>query len=218
MGETAICPLCGVATALYPVLITDKRAILPESSSDRQNVFGKAIVSAITDDEYPHFTSHGVYECQACGQRFVAKKHRYDDKDWIVVYPIPRKLISQEVPEPIKSEYEEASLCFAVGAYRACASTLQITLESIWRDKGVSRLTDLRDKGVISQSLYDRANEIRLWGNVVKHEVIGIPVTKEDAEQLLDCLDRILNAVYIEPKRFERLKEKREQLEKKKDS
>ena len=218
MGETAICPLCGVATALYPVLITDNHALLSDSSSDRLKIFGKAVVLAITDDEYPHHTSHGVYECQSCGQRFVAKKHKYDDKDWIVVYPIPHKIISQEITEPIKSEFEEATLCFAVNAYRACAATLQIALESIWRDKGASGLTDLRDKGVISQSLYDRANEIRLWGNVVKHEAIGVLVTKEDAEQLLDYLDTILNAVYIEPKRFERLKEKREQLEKKKDN
>ncbi|GAG40223.1 unnamed protein product, partial [marine sediment metagenome] len=102
------------------------------------------------------------------------------------------------------------NLCFSVGAYRSCASMCQIALEALWRDKEVSNLNGMKDKGIISSNLYDRANEVRLFGNVAKHELVPDAVEKEEAEQLLAYLEAILNAVYVEPKRLDSLRQKRE--------
>ena len=50
--------------------------------------------------------------------------------------------------EKIKEEFEEASLCFTVGAYRACASMCQRTLESLCQHKQVSGLNQLKEDGM----------------------------------------------------------------------
>lgn len=209
-----ICPLCGITTSLNAVLIEDEHAFMPDRSGEREMVYEKAVVRAIKEAEYPHKVSYGIFQCQDCGRRFVAKYQEYEDRDWVVAYPIPHKVVAQEIPEPIKSEFEEASLCFAVGAYRACVSMCGTALEALWRDQQVSGLDELKGKGVISVTLYKRANEVRLWGNVAKHELIPDVVERDDAEQLLGYLEILLNEVYVEPKRLEGLAKKREQLEK----
>lgn len=208
-----ICPHCDTATALRAVLIEDEHALMPDRSSNRESVYEKAVISAIKEAEYPYSVNLGIFQCQACNERFVAKYEQYEDTDWVVVYPIPRKVVADEVPEPIKSEFEEASLCFVVEAYRACTAMCQISLESVWQNQSVSGLKGLLDKGTISSALYDRANEIRLWGNILKHEPITEAVSKEDAEQLLTYLEAILNHIYIEPVRFAELRKKRKALE-----
>lgn len=212
--EKIVCPVCGTATSLRPVVIEDEKAFLPEESSDKRAIYGEARVLAVKDADYPYKISYGIYQCQACAERFVAKKHSYEDKEWVAVYPIPHKPVSEEIPEPIKSEYEESNLCFAVGAYQACSSMCQRVLESLCQNKKVAGLNQLKDDGVISSALFDRATEIRLWAGITKHKPLTESVSKEDAEQLLSYLEMILNAVYVEPKRFDAFKQKRKHLEK----
>ena len=212
---SVICPRCGTKTSMSPVNIVDESAYLPDRSSETNRVYAKAVVFAITASYSPHHTSYGIFECQDCDKRFVAKKH-ISDNEWVPVYPIPHKSIAEEVSEPIKGEFEEASLCFAVGAHKACASMCQRTLESLCQNKTVSGLNELLSSGIISQSLFNRATEIRLWANIIKHKPIDEPVSKEDAEELLRYLGNILDHVYVEPKRLDALIEKRKQLKKKK--
>jgi len=210
-----LCPICGTATSLSPVIIEDKRAYLSDESSEERAVFGRARVSAITDDTSPHYVSHGVFTCQACGERFVAKKHNWEDREWIPVYPFPHKSVAEEIPEPIKSEFEEANLCFAVGAYIACLLMCRTVVIALQRQQNVSNLKELMGKGTISKTLYEKADEVRLWGNIVGHEdIMPDSVIREDSEQLLTYLESVLNAVYVEPARFEALKLKRKQVEK----
>lgn len=210
-----VCPVCDTPTSVNSVLIHDKLAYLPDESSEKNAVYGEAVVHAITDEGSPNYTRYGVFKCQACDKRFVAKKSSITDNEWIPVYPITHKSIAEEVPEPIKGEFEEASLCFAVGAYKACSSMCQRTLESLCQDKQVARLDELLSKGIISQALFDRAREIRLWAGITKHKPLDEPVLKEDAEVLLRYLEDILNHVYVEPKQFDDLVQKRKQIDKK---
>ena len=210
---TITCPICCDATSLNPVLIESNHAFMPDKSSDRESVYEKAAVRAITDDDSPHYVGYGVFECQACGGRFLAKKHNWKDQKWVAVYPINHKPVSEEIPELVKSEFKEANLCFSIGAYRGSVAMCATALEALWREQQSSGLSDLKDKGIISSNL-DRANEVRLWANVAKHELVPDVVEKEDAEQLLTYSEALLNAVYVEPKQFESLKLKREQIEK----
>ena len=211
---SVICPICSTPTSVEVVPIRDDMAYLPEESSEKRAVYGKAVVHAITDDDSPHYISYGVFTCQACNKRFVAKKH-ISDPEWVPVYPIPHKSIAEEIPEPIKGEFEEASLCFAVDAYKACAAMCQRTLESLCQNKQVARLNELLSNGIISEALFKRATEIRLWANITKHETVHEPVLREDVELLLRYLEDILDHVYVEPNVFDSLVQKRKQLDKK---
>ena len=139
MGKL-VCPLCGTATSVSPVIIEDDRAFLPDQSSGSQSNYAKARVYAITDDNSPNYVSYGVLVCEACGERFVAKKHKYDDINWIAVYPIQHKTVDEEIPEPIKSEFAEANLCFAIEAYIGCLLVCKTVLIALQREQGVSNL------------------------------------------------------------------------------
>ncbi len=208
-----ICPSCGKGTSFTPVWYT-VRGILEEQRTPDRVMYGKVTVELVEPYSYGD-VNYGILDCQVCGTEIVIENGEYCQEDeWRVVYPIHHKVASEEIPQPIKGEFEEASLCFAIAAYRACAAMCQRTLESLCHDQKVSGLNQLQDKGIISSALFDRATEIRLWAGIIKHKPIAESVLKEDAEQLLTYLDLILNHVYVEPIRLERLKQKREELDK----
>lgn len=207
--EKILCPHCNTATSLSPVRIEDNKAFMPDRSSEREKVFEKAVVFGIKEAEYPYKVSYGIFECQACSERFVAKKEEYTD--WVVAYPLPHKPVDKEIPEPIKSQFEEARLCFVVDAYLGCLLVCRTALIAVQRNKGVANLKELREKGLISNTLYEQANEVRLWANMVGHEDIPDKVVEDDCEQLLAYMEALLYAIYVEPKRLADLSQKRKQ-------
>lgn len=213
MGKL-ICPHCGAFTSFSPAQVLGK-GILVSRSTETETEWGTVQISAIIPYDYGG-TDHvyAILVCRACEEYFVAEREAYAD-EWLAVHPIQHKAVPEDIPEPIKSEFEEATLCLAVKAYRACVSMCQIALEHIWQEQHVSGLAQLEEKGIIRSGLYNRANEIRLWGNLEKHQLIIDQVTKEDADHLLGYLEMLLTEVYIEPRRLDSLKQKREQIEKK---
>lgn len=211
MGKIT-CPHCNTATALGPVFIKDERAFMPNRSNDRERIYEKAVTLAVLDAEHPFDVSFGIFECEACNERFVAKKHKYDDIDWVVVYPLPHKFVNEAIPEKVRNQFIEAQACFSVGANSGCLLMCRTTLISVQRDKNVNNLKELSEKEIISGMLYRQADEVRLWANMVGHEDVPEKVNKDDCEQLLAYIEALLHAIYIEPKRLSDLAKKREQL------
>jgi len=66
-------------------------------------------------------------------------------------------------------------------------------------------LSELSDKGIISNMLYQQSDEVRLWANVVGHEDFD-----PDALTPTACED----AVYVQPTRLTELRKLREQAKK----
>jgi hypothetical protein len=159
----------------------------------------------------PGLTTYGIIVCQACKKLFVAEK-KYGE--WESVYPIMHEPVSQDIPEPMRGELEEANLCFAVGAYRGCLLLCRTALIDLQRHEKVSNLKELKDKGDISDLLYRQADEVRLWANLVGHEVIVSDVAEDDCEELLNYLGAILDAVYVQPAQLATLTQKRNALKK----
>jgi len=209
-----MCPLCGAFTSFSPAQIIGK-GILLDKSRENETQWGKVQISAIMPYDY-RGTDHvyAILVCRACEQYFVAERKEYAD-EWLAVHPIQHKPVAREIPGPIKSEFEEANLCFAVEAYRGSLLVCRTALIAMQRQQGVSNLKELKDNGAISEGLYKQADEVRLWANMIGHEDIPEDITKEDCEQLLTYLEALLNAVYVEPKRLAKLAQKREQLKKK---
>lgn len=205
MGKL-ICPHCGDSTSPTPYSFRTKVEV--------DAIFGSRYKEGITEAVTPReggSPPYAIMVCQSCKKRFVAQETA---DGWSAVYPIQHKPAAQEIPEPICSEFEEANLCFAIGAYRACVSMCMMALEALWRQQKASNLNDLKGKGIISQRLFDQATEIRLWAGMVKHKLIHERVTKEETEELLTYLEEILHDVYIQPARSAALAEKRKQIEK----
>lgn len=206
------CPNCGTTTAFTPIYLTRQR-VIDYVGGTREAAGSSGVVPAVMPDWWKGIR-YAVLCCQECESLFVVKDLLNGD-GWRVVYPISHKIASDEIPPPIKEEFEEANLCFAIGAYRACAAMCQRTLESLCQNKEVSGLNQLRDDGIISHRLFDRATEIRLWAGIVKHKPIAESVSKDDAEELLTYLEDILNHVYVEPAHYKARKQKREGMTKK---
>ncbi len=207
MGEL-VCPRCGKYTAPKPATFPAQMTIRSGGSFR----YERGTANAVTPDG-EGWPAYGIMVCQACEDCFVAEKDYYNK--WIAVYPLQHKPVARELPEPMKSELEEASLCFTIGAYRASVLMCETALEAIWHEQQVSGLKELRDKGTISEKLYKQANQVRRWANVAKHQLIHEVVKREEAEQLLSYVEQILSAVYVEEKRLSDLTEKLEQVEKK---
>jgi hypothetical protein len=206
-----VCPRCGSPTPLTPLYLSGDR-ILNYVDGTKSAPYDKKTVQALMQDWYKG-VKYAILQCQNCDQCFVVQCLIQKQNEWSSVYPIPTKIVSEEIPASIKDEFEEAYLCFAVGASRASVAMCQRTLESLWRENKASGLNDLLNKGIISKSLFDRATEIRLWAGVTKHAPFTQEVNKDDAEQLLTYLELILNEVYVETKRLEKLRKKREGIE-----
>lgn len=204
-----ICPNCGAATSFSPDQIIGE-GILLGRSTETDTEWGRVQISAITTHEYDE-DAYAILICQACNEYFVAKREAYGD-EWLAVYPIPHKPVAQEIPEPIRGQFEEAQLCFAIEAYIACLLVCRTALIAIQREQGVSNLKELKDKGIISDLLYKQANQVRLWANMVGHEDIPEAISGEDCEQLLVYLEALLTSVYVEPKRLSELTQKFEKL------
>ena len=207
------CPICGVATSFSPSLVTGK-GVLVDGSDKTYTKWGEVRISAIVPFNYTHSShAYAILNCEACSVRFVAEKKEYSD-EWIAVYPIRHKTAAEEIPEPIKGEFEEANLCFAIEAYRASLLVCRTALIAMQREQAVSNLKQLKEKGTISNVLYRQADQVRLWGNMVGHEDIPDAITKEDCEQLLTYLEALLDAVYVQPIRLSALTQKLGQLKK----
>ncbi len=202
-----ICPHCGVFTS--PHLHTFKATVTTRGSTGEYR-HRDGTAEAITP-HIPGYPVYGIIVCEACGKYFVAEKKL---QEWSAVYPIQHKTVATEIPPPIRGELEEANLCFAVGAYRACISMCMTALEALWRDKNASGLNDLKGKGIISAQLFDQATEIRLWAGMVKHKLIHETVQPEETEELLTYLEDILYDVYVQPAHTTALRQKREQVKK----
>jgi hypothetical protein len=149
----------------------------------------------------------------SCENRFVAEKIV---GEWTAVYPLQHKKVSNHVPEAIRSEFEEACLCFAAGAYKAAICMCQIALEATWQQQKIKDLKGLLEKGSISQRLFKQATQVRLWGNIAKHKLVSDLATKNEVEQLLSYVEKVLDSVYVEEKQLADLTRRLEQVQNKK--
>lgn len=80
------------------------------------------------------------------------------------------------------------------------------------RNTNITSLKGLKEKGLISDILYNQADEVRLWANMIGHEDIPSGVTRDDCEQLLAYMEALLHAIYVEPKRLTDLSQRRKKL------
>lgn len=207
------CPHCSTPAAFTPIFVnTSDKNLAVYDFADGIELASK--YPGIFKAEMPVIYKSAAYAivgCQNCSRIFIAEAK---GSRWVSVYPIQHKIAPDEIPEPIKSEFEEASLCFATKANKACVLVCQVALEHVWQEQGVSGLKGLLDKGIMPPALYRRADQIRLWGNLQKHEFLTETVSAEDAEQLLGYLEILLNEVYVEPKRLDALTQKHKDLKK----
>lgn len=148
-----------------------------------------------------------IGECNSCNFFMMTKRV---NGEIVAIYPNPLpEPIDERVPESIREDFEEANLCFSVDAYRAAAVMARRTLQSICLDKGANegdklhqQIDWLFSQQIITRELKEWAHEVRYVGNDGAHPKKpedDIPVTSEDAKDILDLLKQFSQVLYVAP-------------------
>lgn len=150
------------------------------------------------------FENSWLGQCNSC-QRIVLV-----DNVRNVIYPNPiPKPVDSRIVSQIKKDMEESYVCFSDGCYRAAAVMARRALQSTCLDKGADEKDDLYHQidwifkeGIITKDIKDWAHEVRLVGNDAAHPKKPSedqPVTKEDAEDILNLLEQFCQVLYVTP-------------------
>lgn len=135
------------------------------------------------------------------------------DEHW-QVYPPQARRMSLSVPKALRVDHEEAQRCLEAKCYSAAAIMARRIIEGICRDQGYQsgdlfrRLKAMRDAGAIDARLYEWADAAREVGNEGAH-ASDAPVTREDAEEVLNFVEGLLDYLYVFQARFDDFKERR---------
>ncbi len=157
---------------------------------------------------------YSISECNSCSQHFLVIR---DDGKIIKIYPdrLP-KTVNELIPQDIKTDFEEALLCYSVGAYRGAAALARRTVQLICLDKGASKnknlhqqIDELFSSGVITKDIKEWAHEVRFLGNDAAHPNKNI-VSQDDAKDILDLLESLCDVLYVAPAKAAERKQKRE--------
>lgn len=135
--------------------------------------------------------------------------------------PIP-KPIDERIIEAVKRDFQEAILCFSFGAFRAAAVMARRALQNICLDKGAEEKDRLEKQvdwlfkqGIITKDLKEWAHEVRLVGNDAAHPKKpenDQPITKEEADDILQLLEQFCQVLYVAPKIAEERKASRQAI------
>ena len=174
-------------------------------------------------------TLQAVYKCPNCLRLNLATEHHADDYGgghgsrvlpmaeaandarWYSANWLPRLGEVREfpdVPDHIAQAAKEATLCLSVGAYRAVGALARAVIEATAKDKGAegrnleNRIDALRDADHIRTHTQEQAHEVRHFGNDMAHGDFVDPVTKEEAEEVIELMAEVLDEVYQSPARL----------------
>ena len=210
-----VCPHCGSATAFTPVLLRGNGIDFSESGKNYTKHAEVGIKVVVEHSPGPHVA---VIQCQGqgCEKFFVAIKEYWIYGGWRTAWPLVSRAVSDDIPGPIKSAFRDAVMCLGIGSFGGCLMMCRTVLIRLQRQQGVGSLQELSAQGRISQQMYEQADEVRLWSNMVGHEDFDQgALTNDTCEELVDYIESLLNALYVQPARLARHRELRKQAKSK---
>jgi len=168
-------------------------------------------------DLYYKFVHIG--ECPQCRHHIVviAGSEVLEDAELIDYQPKLSKVIASEfIPDNIRDDFVEAKMCLQMDAIKAAAAMSRRALQSSAYEKGapdkklLDQLKWMFEQGIITKSLYNLAEKIRIIGNEGAHpSKDGIDeVKKKESETIVKFLEKYLDHVYITPREIEELEKK----------
>lgn len=181
--------------------------------------------------EHPGWgSSASLVQCgrQGCNFRFLVYVHFFISpstgvvKDSIrveAIWPPPSRRAPEGVPQEIGRDYAEACRCLAIGAYTAAALMARRVVESACIEQGAvdgvlaAKIAELGAKGKIHPIHVESATAARLIGKDAAHLLRDIK--PEEVRALFDLLDHLLRDLYTTPLIQKRLREAREEGQKK---
>ncbi|TIO76244.1 MAG: DUF4145 domain-containing protein [Mesorhizobium sp.] len=131
-----------------------------------------------------------------------------------LVFPTTDLRINPKAPQDIRLAFDEASNCYRANAFTASAIMCRKTLEGICAAHGVEErnlarsLQKMHEQGLIDDRLYEWSDLMRTAGNEAAHGV-GLSIQREDAKDILEFTNAILDYLFSYRDRFEAFKDRR---------
>lgn len=125
--------------------------------------------------------------------------------------------------DTVKDSASEAYACYSVRAYRAAILMARSVCEAIAKDQGFEegnlqkKIAQMEDQRLISPMVKQQADEIRYLGNDMAHGDFAQPVSADDAHEVLNFLDVLIDAVYQQPAKLRAMQTAREQRKNRKE-
>lgn len=118
--------------------------------------------------------------------------------------PIRIDFNSENVPEKVKSTFEEALDCHSSSSFVAAAIMVRRTLEEICHERGAKgknlseRISDLESKIVLPKELIEAMNELRLLGNDAAHIEAKTfdEISRNELDVAIEFTKEILKGLY----------------------
>jgi hypothetical protein len=171
-------------------------------------------------DYPPGISSRHCWTCDNCGKLTCGVVTKANDFAGTVTLIWPIRTEGKDfpdVPEAIGAAANEAHLALGVNAPRASVAMARSTIESTAKDHGIikgnleSKIDQLAKDNYISEAMRLAAHEIRFAGNEAAHgDLVNEIISADDAAEIIDLMDAILERVYQEPARVARVRENRE--------
>jgi len=186
----------------------------------------EAQVAAEVKSRYFVHNEDGAWEvlflkCPQCnGPLLASREHLGTDRagnqfrDLVRMYPPPDPVAHPGLPSTVSEAYEEAWSCFKARAFAATAVLCRKSLEAMCREQGVPKsklaheLRELKERGVIETRLFEWAEALRIAGNEAAHDV-SRSVSKQDATDILEFTDALLQYVFTFKHRFDEFMKRR---------
>ncbi len=138
--------------------------------------------------------------------RSTAKSQMSGNKTTLAWYPqhtLGRRF--EHVPDTIAAAASEVWACYSVAQYRAATIMARATVEAICKDQGAAtgnlqaKIEHLYEQEVISRGAKDAAHEIRFLGNDMAHGDFVTAIDEEEAADILNFLEVLLEEIYQRP-------------------
>lgn len=173
-----------------------------------------------------------VFRCKPCKKlilkTFLFRQNRYSSDTnlevggWDEKFPVSldselSKQDSENIPEQVFVDYQEALKCKSIGAHRAsCAMfrrALQSSLLELGADKDKDLIEQINSLGNLPDDLKDWAHQIRIFGNWGAHPDKDNlkDVNEEDVEEVYDFVAKFFVYTFIMPKKVEISRKRREE-------
>ncbi|MGL1930609.1 MAG: DUF4145 domain-containing protein [Desulfotalea sp.] len=136
--------------------------------------------------------------------------------DSVMLYPTESKISTEFFPDAIENAYIQALRSYKTSLFDPCVLMCRKCLEGLCKILNVSgsnlykRLENLKEAKQIDDRLLKWGHQIRVIGNEAAHD-IDTPVSKKDAQDILEFTEAILIYVFSLTRRYESLIKRRQE-------
>jgi uncharacterized protein DUF4145 len=118
------------------------------------------------------------------------------------------KLSKDAIPAAILVDLRQAELAFAAGAHYGAGLLLRRACQSICRHQNIpeknglkGQIVQLATDGIITKSLGEMADSVRIIGNELAHPDPNTPsvITTDDVRTGWEFLNQLVRAIYVDP-------------------